>query len=162
LGFILARDPIRAKFAKPGNGQAHDKELFNLLLAALPPNQTSKFFREHDFGGSFHSADVKPLYRFADTWESVENEFLDPELERKNKDFYKVALDLASEISSRTVPLKGNTLSSVYSDNQRNAGGPRPPSVIEDAKVLNLKSAEFVKRYEEFVRACRTKLKHEA
>lgn len=162
LGFILARDSIRAKFAKPGNGQAHDKELFNSLLAALPPNQTSRFFREHDFGGSFQSADVKPLYRFADTWESVENEFLDQELERKNKDFYKVALDLASEISGRTVPLKGNTLSSVYSDNQRNTGGPRPPSVIEDAKVLNLKSAEFVKKYEEFVRVCRAKLKHEA
>lgn len=160
LGVLIANGPVLAKLVKPVNGQAHDKALFEKLLAALPPNQTSRFFKEHDFGGSFLRTEVTPLYQFADNWKSVENEFLDQELESKNKEFYQCALEFASEITSRTVPLKGSLHSSVYSDNQRSAGGPRPPSVIEDAKVLNLKSVEFVKKYEDFVRACRAKLKH--
>ncbi|MGA3799395.1 hypothetical protein ACPCYX_16740 [Pseudomonas fluorescens] len=162
LGALIGNGPTLAKFTKPEGGQAHDKALFEKLLTALPPNQTSRFFKEHDFGGAFLRADVVQLYGFADTWESVENEFLDKDLERKNKEFYKEASNFATEISRRTVPLRDKVFASVYSDNQRDAGGPRPPSIIEDAKVLNLMSVEFVKKYEDFVRACRAKLKVDA
>lgn len=159
LAVVLAKDPIRAQLAKKPEVKAHDKALFEKFLKMLPPKQTVMFFKEHDFGGAFSRGEVRNIYTFADTWENVENEFIDPELELNNKEIYSAAFALASEISRRTVPLRDSELASVYSDNQRNSGGPRPVSVIEDAKVINQKASEFVKIYEAFVRLCRTKLK---
>ena len=71
-----------------------------------------------------------------------------------------VAGDLAAEIAHRAAPL-GIYISrhlSVVSDQQRASGRPRPPSVREDARVLNAKAAAFVATYEAFVRLCRAKL----
>jgi hypothetical protein len=158
LAVILGKDSVRAQLSKKPEVRVHDRELFERFLNMLPPSQTSRFFKEHDFGGSFARAEVENIYRFADTWKSVENEFLDPELESENKKLYETAFELAQEISGRTVPLKESSLASVYSDNQRASGGARPASVIEDAKVINLKASEFVAVYEAFVRLCRTKL----
>jgi hypothetical protein len=159
LGAILAKDPIRARFASSQEGSSsHDKALFQSFLSALPPNQTTSFFKEHDFGGSFQKSAVAPLYAFVSTWGSVDNEFLDEDLEKKKKALYSFASELSSEIACRTVPLRNGDLVSVFSDQQRATGQPRPESVIEDAKVLNEKSAQFVPMYEDFVRACKAKL----
>jgi hypothetical protein len=159
LGAILAKDPIRARFASPQKGGSfHDRTLFQSFLSALPPNQTTSFFKEHDFGGSFPKSAVAPLYSFVSTWGSVDKEFLDKELEKKKKALYSFASELSNEIASRTVPLKSGELVSVFSDQQRATGQPRPASVIEDAKVLNEKSALFVPMYEDFIRICKVKL----
>ncbi len=159
LGVVLAKDPIRARLAAPEKtASLHDKELFGAFTALLPPNQTVRFFKEHDFGGSFSKSDVAPLYSFVETWDSVDKEFLDEELEKKRKVIYSLASELSSEIVGRTVPLMNGDLLSVFSDRQRATGQPRPTSVIEDAKVLNEKSSSFVPKYEEFVRLCKGKL----
>lgn len=159
LGAILAKDPLRARFASPQEGSsAHDKALFQSFLSALPPNQTTRFFKEHDFGGSFPKSEVAPLYSFVSTWDSVDKEFLDEDLEKKKKALYSFASELSNEIAGRTVPLRSGDLVSVFSDQQRATGQPRPASVIEDAKVLNEKSSLFVPMYEEFIRICKVKL----
>ena len=160
LGAILAKDPIRAHFASssPEGSSPHDKALFQSFLSALPPNQTTSFFKEHDFGGSFQKSAVVPLHAFVSTWSSVDKEFLDEDLEKKKKALYTFASELSGEIACRTVPLRNGDLVSVFSDQQRATGQPRPESVIEDAKVLNEKSAQFVPMYEEFIRACKAKL----
>ena len=159
LGAVLAKDPIRTHFASPKEGGAnHDKALFQSFLNALPPNQTTSFFKEHDFGGSFHKSAVAPLYSFVSNWGTVDKEFLDEDLEKKKKAFYSFASELSGEIACRTVPLRNGDLVSVFSDQQRASGRPRPGSVIEDAKALNEKSAQFVPMYENFVRACKAKL----
>jgi hypothetical protein len=159
LGVVLAKDPLRARLAAPEKtASVHDQELFRAFTDLLPPNQTSRFFGEHDFGGPFSKSDVAPLYLFVETWGSVDKEFLDKELEAKRKAIYSLASELANEISSRTIPLRSRDLISVFSDQQRATGQPRPASVIEDAKVLNEKSSFFVPKYEEFVRLCKGKL----
>ena len=159
LGVVLAKDPIRAGFAAPEKTiSAHDKELFRAFTDLLPPNQTTRFFKEHDFGGPFAKSDVAPLYSFVETWDSVDREFLDEELEKKRKAIYALASELAHEIAGRTVPLRSGDFISVFSDQQRATGQPRPASVIEDAKVLNEKSSSFVPKYEEFIRLCKVKL----
>lgn len=159
LGAILAKDPIRAHFASPQEGSStHDKALFQLFLSALPPNQTTSFFKEHDFGGSFPKSAVAPLYSFVSTWGSVDKEFLDEDLEKKKEALYSFASELSNEIACRTVPLTSGDFVSVFSDQQRATGQPRPESVIEDAKVLNEKSALFVPIYEDFIRTCKVRL----
>jgi len=106
LGAILAKDPIRVRFASSQEGgSSHDKALFQSFLSALPPNQTTSFFKEHDFGGSFPKPAVAPLYSFVSTWGSVDKEFLDEDLEKKKKALYSFASELANEIACRTVPL---------------------------------------------------------
>lgn len=159
LGFVLAKYPLRARLVAPEkSASAHDKELFRAFTDLLPPNQTTRFFKEHDFGGSFSRSDVAALYSFVKTWDSVDKEFLDEELEAKRKVIYSLASELANEIAGRTVPVRSGDQISVFSDQQRATGQPRPASVIADAKVLNEKSSMFVPKYEEFVRLCKGKL----
>lgn len=159
LGVVLAKDPIRARLVVPEKtASTHDKVLFKAFTDLLPSNPTTRFFKEHDFGGSFSKSDVASLYTFVETWDSVDKEFLDEELEKKRKALYSLASELANEISGRAVPLNGGNLISVFSDRQRATGQPRPASVIEDATVLNEKSSSFVQKYEEFFRLCKVKL----
>jgi hypothetical protein len=97
------------------------------------------------------------LFEFYDTWDSPEREFMDPELQEGLADLYAIAGRLAEGLAMRTVPVGNGDLASVFSDNQR-ARGPRPPEVIEDARVLNDEAREFVPVYERFMRRCREKL----
>lgn len=159
LGVILAKEPVRAHFARsPESASVHDQALLRAFLEALPPNQTTRFFKEQDFGASFPRAAVTPLHDFVAAWGSVDKEFLDGELEQKRKALYAFASDLASEIAARTVPLRDTEFMGVFSDQQRATGLPRPDSVIEDARVLNDKSSSFVPVYENFVRTCKARL----
>jgi hypothetical protein len=159
LGAALAKDPIRARFVSSEEpASVHDKELFRSFTNLLLPNETSKFFKEHDFGGPFPKSEVAPLYSFVNSWGSVDKEFLDEKLELKRKAIYALAGELVNEIGSRTVPIRSGDFISVFSDQQRATGQPRPISVIEDAKILNEKSSLFASKYEEFVRLCKVKL----
>lgn len=157
LGVVLAKDAVRVRFSSNSANTSHDKDLFAQFLKDFPPEKTTRFFREHNFGDSFQRSNIVPLNTFVETWESVEKEFLDKSLEEKRKALYSVAFQFASEIACRTVPLRGGQLASVYSDQQRGAG-PRPESVIEDAKVLNKCASLFLPVYEDFIRTCRSKL----
>lgn len=141
-----------------GNAHGHDLALFKEFLRVLPFEPTLRLLKEHDFGNSFERQYLNPLFDFASTWDSVEKEFLDETCELGRKSIYSAAKDLVMEISARTVPVGVGKFASVFSDNQRKLGHGRPPSVIEDAKVLNEKSSEFVREYEAFVRACKAKL----
>ena len=155
LGVLLSKDPIKRKFGIDNNSRSHDQSVFQKFSEIFPAEPTLRFLKEHDFGGSFRRANIKSLNDFVETWDSIENEFLNKKLEKKKKELYSKAEKLATEIARRTVPLSGGELSSVYSDNLRNAGGPRPKHVIEDAIILNEIATEFVPKYEEFVRFCR-------
>ena len=73
LGGVILKDPIRAHFSPPQeDSSSHDKALFKLFLDALPPLQTTRFFKEHDFGGSFPKPAVAPLHAFVSTWGCVD------------------------------------------------------------------------------------------
>lgn len=156
LGVLLAKEPLKAHFKSTGGARSHDQQLFHAFLNALPTEPTIRFLKDHDFGGSFDKQAIKPLNDFVYTWESVEKEFLDAEVEKLKKTLFFLASKLASEIAGRTVPLRDGSYLSVYTDQQR-ASGPRSASVIEDAKVLNATASAFVPKYEEFVRVCRSK-----
>lgn len=158
IGAVFAKDPIKAKFGIGSTARKHDHALFEEFMSVFPTEPTVRFFREHDFGGSFHRECVAPLTNLVATWDTVEKEFMDKKLESKKKLLYAAAKELALEIARRTVPVGTGDFASVYSDNQRNSGNPRPASVIEDAKVLNDISTAFVPKYEEFIRVCRAKL----
>lgn len=158
IGTIFAKDPIKEKFTGSSESKQHDKNLFAEFQKALPAEPTIRLLKEQDFGNSFNSDAISPLYGFTSTWDTVEKEFLDKKLEKKKKALYAEANKLAMEVSGRTVPVGRGANSSVYSDIQRQGGGPRPASVIEDARVLNEMSLQFVPKYEDFIRLCRSKL----
>ncbi len=157
LGTVFFKDPIKEKFfsSNADNNNIHDKNLFEEFQSALPFEPTIRVLKEHDFGGSFGRSTISPLQNFVATWDSVEKEFLNKKLEKMKNNLYAEALTLATEINRRTVPVRGNDLASVYSDNQRTEGGPRPQSVVDDARFLNEKASEFVPKYEAFVRYAR-------
>ncbi len=159
FGAIFAKDPLKEKFIGSSETKQHDINLFAEFQKALPSEPTIRLFKEHDFGNSFHQDAITPLYGFISTWDTVEKEFLDKKLEKKKKELFAEANKLAYEVSGRTVPVGMGQNLSVFSDNQRQENrGRRPDSVLEDAKILNEMSSQFVPKYEEFIRLCRSKL----
>ncbi|MBT9491334.1 MAG: hypothetical protein IV107_03080 [Paucibacter sp.] len=139
------------------NGPTHDQRLYEELKALLAFDLTIRLFRDHDFGGPFSRAAIRPVFEFHDTWDSPEREFIDPELQEGLANLYAAGGRLAEALAMRTVPVGNGDFASVFSDNQR-ARGPRPPDVIEDARVLNDEARQFVPVYEHFMRRCREKL----
>jgi hypothetical protein len=159
LGVALLREPIRATLAtKRLAPNAHDCALFAEFLSILPTEPTIRTLREQDFGDSFRKKSIDPLFDFVHVWQSVEKEFVDSSLEKERKTVYASAWKLAQEIAGRTVPVRIQGHLSVFPDQQRASGEPRPPNVLEDARVLNQLASEFVPIYERFVRLCRDRL----
>jgi hypothetical protein len=158
VGAVLLREPIRSAFSKPSQTSSHDSSLFEEFMKILPHEPTIRLLKEQNFGDAVRKKSIDPLFDFAHVWESVEKEFLDAELEKERKALHAAACKLAQEVAGRTVPVRMEGFISVFSDRQREGGQPRPPEVLEDARVLNELASAFVPQYERFVRLCRSKL----
>jgi hypothetical protein len=160
LGVIFAKEPLKAKFGVGDHIRGHDQELFEEFQRVLPVEPTIRLLKEQNFGDSFSGDAIQPLINFVDCWDTVDREFLNRALEKKRKVLYEEASALSSAFALRTAPVgKGHAyILSVFSDSDRASGLPRPPSVLEDARVLNAMASEFVPKYEAFVRTCKAKL----
>ena len=139
------------------NLPTHDQKLFQEFQSVFPFEPTVRLLREHDFGDAFAKVEINPLYRFFEGWDQPEKEFLDPELQSELSTLHAAARNLSMSFVSRTVPVFGEGMISVYPDRDR-AAGPRNEHVIEDARVLNEEARSFVPLYEFFLRACKQKL----
>ena len=157
LGALFTKDKIKEHFGLSSDSGNHDLDLFDVFQHVFPAEPTLRLLKETDFGASFRKESIQPLYRFVETWDSVETEFLNKKLEKEKKALYKAAKELANEFVTRTAPVGNGDFISVFPDYLRD--GPRPPDVIEDARVLNQKSRVFVPKYEAFVRKCQAKMK---
>ncbi len=69
-----------------------DKETFDELLKLITSDDLD-FLKNHGYGDSFSNPQIKGISRFVDTWNRVEREFIDPQLEQFRKDFYRTASD---------------------------------------------------------------------
>ena len=154
---LFAKDYVKERLNIAQPARAHDLALFESFLKDFPVEPTLNMLREYDFGNAFRSSQMKPLFHFSDAWGDVDKEFLDRALEKKRKVLLNAAQKLSMEFAMRTVPVGAGDMSSVFPDKLR-AEGPRPPSVLEDAKMLNQKSRELVPLYEEFLRSGKRKL----
>ena len=156
---VLSSSKIIDVFGLKDNSKNHDQSLFSEFQELLPFEPTIRVLKEHDFGDAFRRETISPLNSFSIIFDSVDKEFLDKKLEIKRKEFLAEAKSLASEIATRTVPLRDNTFASVYSDAQRNSRtGARPAHIVEDARILNVKATSFVQKYERFIRYCKKRL----
>jgi hypothetical protein len=157
LAAFFTKDYVKDRLNVGQPAREHDRTLFKALLTDFPVEPTLNMLKDYDFGNSFWSSQMRPLFTFADTWGDVDKEFLDSSLEKKRKALLEAAQELSREFAKRTVPVGNGEKSSVFSDRLR-AEGPRPPFVLEDAKILNQKSRELVPLYEEFIRIGKRKL----
>lgn len=158
LGAIFAKDKIKEKLGFGGEVNSHDLALFAEFQRVFPVEPTLRLLKETDFGNSFPKEAIQPLYRFVETWNSVDKEFLIKKLEKERKSLLEAARNLAMEFAKQTVPVGAGDFVSVFPDSLRNQG-PRPEHVINSAKVLNEKASEFTPKYESFIRTCKATLK---
>ncbi|MBB2806352.1 hypothetical protein XarbCFBP7604_18295 [Xanthomonas arboricola] len=152
IASFFAKDYVKDRLKMGQPARTHDRALFESFLADFPVHPTFNLLKGYDFGNSFWSSEMRPLFSFADTWGDVDKEFLDSAMEKKRKALLKAAQELSTEFAKRTVPVGNGEKSSVFPDRLR-AEGPRPSFVLEDASVLNAKSRDFVPIYEDFVRS---------
>lgn len=159
LGALFTKDSIKAKLGFSDQISSHDVSLFEEFQREFPVEPTLRLLKETDFGNSFPKSSIQPLYNFADSWDTVEKEFLNRKLEKARKKIHEAAKDLAGKFAQETVPVGAGDFISVYPDGLRGQGGPRPPHVVESARILNEHSSKFVPEYESFVRTCKAVLK---
>jgi len=157
LGALFTKDKIKDKLGFSGEANSHDLALFEEFQQVFPVEPTLHLLKETDFGNSFPKESIQPLYRFVESWDAVDKEFLNKKLEKERKSLYSAAKDLALEFAKHTVPVGGGDYISVFPDNLR--GGSRPDHVLVSAKILNKKSNEFTPKYESFIRTCKATLK---
>ena len=149
-------NPPPASIAAPKIAQA-DVDLFEEFQRELPYDPTILTIQDHDFGGSYRTSYLEPLFSFVATWADVRKEFVDPEIEAEKKKLYAVAKKLAMEIARHTTPEgREGIFTSVFPERLR--GGPRPEHVLESARILNDLARQFMPVYEDFVRYTRAKL----
>jgi hypothetical protein len=159
LGALFGKEKVKEKLGFGGDKNSHDLALFEEFQKTFPVEPTLRLLKETDFGNSFPKNSIQPLYDFADTWDTVEKEFLNKKLEKERKTLYAAAKELAMEFAKQTVPVGNGDFISVYPDNVRAQGGPRPQHVLDSEKILNDKASEFTPKYESFVRTCKSALK---
>ncbi len=159
LGTLFGKEKVKEKLGLGCEKNSHDLALFEEFQRVFPVEPTLRLLKETDFGNSFPKNSIQPLYDFADTWDTVEKEFLNKKLEKERKSLYVAAKELAMEFAKQTVPVSSGDSISVYPDSLRAQGGPRPQHVLDSAKILNDKSREFTPKYESFIRTCKAVLK---
>lgn len=68
----------------------HDKEVFEKLLAELPPDGRGMNFLKHqDIGASFESNSLNELDNFIHHWDDAMHEFHNKKMEEKRKELYQ-------------------------------------------------------------------------
>lgn len=157
LCVLFAKDAIKERIGISDDNGKHDLELFYEFQRVLPVEPTVRALKDMDFGNSFPRAYIEPLFCFVETWDTVDKEFQNRKIEKGKKALYKLAEKLAREFALRTAPVGRSDYISVLPDALR--GDERPAHVIEDAKILNRESTQFVPQYENFIRMCRKSLK---
>jgi hypothetical protein len=156
-GALVLKDAVKARFTPENKSVAHDRALFEELLLDLPHEPTIRFLREHNFGDAFHTNSIYQLAQFLYKSEDVTREMLDKSLETHRKALITLGTALAQRITARASSVKPEGFLSLYSEPMRHSG-PRPNSVLEDAKFLNETASAFVEKYEELVRLYKQRL----
>jgi hypothetical protein len=66
-----------------------DKRLLRGVMEMVPSGGSISFLRGNDFGGPYRADDIEEIYSFVLRCAGPEHEFLDAELEKKRKKFWK-------------------------------------------------------------------------
>ncbi|MBT3039206.1 MAG: hypothetical protein KME37_09760 [Candidatus Thiodiazotropha sp. (ex Codakia orbicularis)] len=139
------------------NISQHDIDLYEEYKSLFITNGVAKFYRQHDFLGAFQEDLWKPLSHYVDTWDTVEYEFVDKELDALHRKVYKSAYSLGTTIAGNTIPIgKDGHMRSVKPDNL--PIGPTPEHILQEAQEINALTPEFYKCHEAFVKMASSKL----
>lgn len=139
------------------NVSAHDVALYEKYKCLFIYNGLAEFYRQHDFLAAFNEVNWKPLSRYVDSWDTVENEFVNKSLNKLHKKVYASAFELGSAIAKNTVPIgPGGHMRSVKSDNM--PIGQTPEHIKEEAREINNLVPEFIKAHKSFVKYASCKL----
>ena len=85
LLIVVACLDLYRRLKKGPNPNAKDVELFERYSTLFGPPHFIRFFKEHDFLGSFDRANVAPLYEFVETWDNAAHSFVDPSSRRHGR-----------------------------------------------------------------------------
>jgi hypothetical protein len=142
---------------RSSNVSQHDINLYEEYKSLFLTNGVIEFYKKHDFLGAFQEDFWKPLSRYVDTWNTVEHEFVDNDLNVLHNKVYKSALSLGTTIAGNTVPIgRGGHMRSVKPDSM--PFGPTPDHIIKEAHEINALAPSFIESHEAFVRLANSKL----
>jgi hypothetical protein len=146
--------------SEPGR-QRQDDETYRNLVAVLP-REPVRFLRDHDFGGPWPADMTRPIWRFVEERNSVEDQFLDPELEDIRRRLHEAASRFAHASAQYGVPHR--TLEGYHelagSDRRRDEPpeGPHYERFEAWRQELGELADAAANAYDELVGAARTRL----
>lgn len=80
----------------------YDKKLYDELINLLPTSGIIDFLRQQNMGDTFLDANLDPLWTFDSTWNCVNREFINTNLENIRKDLWKKTHEYLLIISVET------------------------------------------------------------
>lgn len=148
---------MESQFQDAVDRKAFDKDLFRQFLAVLPSAGSIEFIRVNNFAGfSFDRRRLEQIEDFVHTWDNVEHEFLDPDLESKRKELLAEAGRFLGQIAVNTFPMpKDVNRSSVPEDWETD----QPERFTKVVETIHGLAAKTVSIHTDLVRLGRERLK---
>ena len=128
----------------------NDVELYSEFLELFAKSDRIRFFKEHDFSGTFHKNQIEQLNEFIEFWDNADHEFVDQGMESARKNLYEAACNLGMVVAKNTTYKGTGPLISVKPDHLHSE--PTPDWVKRDAKEINELAPPFVEAHESLVR----------
>jgi hypothetical protein len=141
--------------AQPYLQNEADKKALRVLMEMVPSGGSISFLRSNDFGAAYRADAIDAIYNFVTLCAGPEHEFLDAELEKKRKKFWKVCQTLLRVLGHYTFVMPiGGGLRAVPKEWQF-----EKPSLFKTAVEEIHTAAEAVCRaYDALIRGARQKL----
>ena len=95
--------------AQPYLQNETDKKTLRDLMEMVPSGESISFLRSNDFGGAYRADAMSSIYKFVTLCAGPEHEFLDAELEKKRRRFWKHCQRLVRVLGHHTfvIPPEG-------------------------------------------------------
>jgi len=135
-----------------------DTRLFEKFLEVFPSNSRSAcLLEQHDFGNSFDQNSLNDIDKFVYEWNTPENEFINPDLEKLKKELWTKSDEFTLLVSVKTSPTPTGFQSAV--PDRHNTDWDWPDWVSKDVKDLNALSTVVFKLHQKFIKTARGILK---
>lgn len=135
---------------------AHDVALLARLRATLT-EEFRAFLREQDFGSTFRTRNLDPLFEVADTWRGEPFEFDDHELQPSLAELFEEVRQLSSKLALWTAPIRNPDFSSAIPQRERELDDPSEQTWAR-VRELNERATRVTDQLDEFLRTARRRL----
>ena len=143
----------------PSQGiRGRDRGVLDELTQVLPPNQSIRWLRDHDFGGPIPLRMLDAIHVFNERSRDPDFEFINPELEQSRRQLLFATTGLTREIGAETYPAGHDAGGGIVNRIPPEMRHQDPSRFRQIQERINNLADDVVKAYDNLIRLGRKKL----